>query len=844
MRRFYAFLIMAFSLMAIVIFNIQGQYYSFRSGLEYSTGTEVTYKITPNDDDTDFSIQEVADIFTSRLEASGAKDYYVYTEEDLEPDMGGEPYYQITVRLAGMENSLTNILRSLETYGDIWITTQDNTRTEDGNDIVRGSARVTYEGAQAIVTVETTNAFKDDVGSNLDLSTSESENSEEGEVFTGDYLIVWTNYVDNVDSYEDACKGLTLEQQKMQDKILCVLEGSSFSRGDENNAPTIRIENIGFVASGASQNLLNADSAHSVERVLNSPEVNFSITRLHADTISAQYGNDALLKVSLGALIAFLVVAIILIVCYGVGGFIGSIALMLSLFLITAVYNFFNLALSPAYLVGYVVAIGIGGVIITSYLERLKNELYKGRNPSKACKESFKKGYSTALDATIFTLLTSIALALFSRNSIINFALYLIIAAIISIPVCLFVTRILLYWFCNSKMALHKKLFRVKVDQIPDVNKEESQTYFGSHEKYDATKHQKKSFIGFGILSLVSIVSIVLFSVVSTTFRYTTEFDSYTTIQIVDRNGEEHFATEKDVYDFYDQFNMEPSNVNISIVTDPNDIDQEDQVYYVNASFRYVIDENDANRENILQVLSDDYELEFVLGAPEDETYDSVYFLTIVPQVSVSNFNNALLLILITSICAIIYIVVRFRYTFTIPSLVITILTVLITTGIISLIRLPVSSNVGIALLAGVLITTLLEFVPLVRYGQLIKEGKTKTLVYEDRKEYISIALRRSITGMFLTYGSVMLGALALLLISPSEMYSLYLVTMLCSTIGFATILTLFVPLYLFSEKHLRLRFLKKLAPHKSEKAKRKQEAREKRNAVEPEEVIYPGIND
>ncbi len=844
MRRFYAFLIMAFSFIAIVIFNIQGQYYSFRSGLEYSTGTEVTYRITPNEDEeNDFSIQDVADIFTSRLEASGAKDYYVYTEEELEPTMGGDAYYQIKVRLAGMENSLTNILRSVETYGDIWITTHDNDRTEEGDDIIRGTASVNYDGSAAYIEVETTNDFQEDVGSKLDTYVAPSEeNSEE----SGDRLIVWTNYVDNVDSYEEACKGITLEQQKMQDKILCVLESSAFTSGSEGTAPKLKIDKIGFVTSGVSTSTLYAESAHSVERLLNSPKVNFSITRLHVDTIPAQYGSDALLKVSIAAVVAFIVASVVLIFKYGVGGFIGSVSLMLSLFLITAIYNFFGLALSPFYLVSYVVALAIGVVIITAYLERLKNELYKGRTPTKANKEGFKRCVSTAVDASVFTLLTSIVIALLSRNSMINFSLYLIIASIVNIFVCLFITRLLLYWFCNSKVAQKKELFAVKVDRIPDVNKEESQTYFGEHEHYDSTKHQKRNFLISGILALVSIASIVLFSFVSTTFRYTNEFDSYTTVQIVDRNGEEHFATEEAVKNFYKQFNLTPNEISISIETDPNDLDGKDQLYFVNASFNYSVlnDENDETRDQIINYLSQNYELEFSPAASEDETYDSIYFLTVVPQVSESNFNNALLLILVTSICAVIYIVIRYRYTFTIPSIVVTILTVLVTTGILALSRIPVSSNVGIALLAGVILTTLLEFIPLVRYGQIVKESKNKVFTYDDRKEIATLALKRSITPMLITYGAILLASLALLLISPGEMYSLYVISMGCLSVGLCAILGIFIPLYLFSERHLKLTFLKKLVPHRSDKSKKKKEEKTRRISTEPEENIVPGIND
>ena len=227
MRRFYTFLVMLVSIVAIVIFNVQGQYYQFNSGLEFSRGTQITYLITPDEDNTDFSLQEVAELFSERLEEAGAKDYYVDALEDnvLDSD-NAETQYQIQIRVAGVEAKLSNILRSVEAHGEIRITTQDNETTENGVEMVKGSATVDYEGSSAYVKIEVTDEFSDEIGKKLEGSVTD----ENGQVTSqGDYIIIWSDYDETTDSYEEACKGETIEQRKMQEKIIAVLDSSAFS---------------------------------------------------------------------------------------------------------------------------------------------------------------------------------------------------------------------------------------------------------------------------------------------------------------------------------------------------------------------------------------------------------------------------------------------------------------------------------------------------------------------------------------------------------------------------------------------------------------------------------------
>ena len=355
MRRFYGFIIMIVSMLAVVLFNVQGQYYRFNTGLEYSRGTQITYAITPNTDDDDFDIQQVADLFIDRLEDANAEDYYVDTLVDnvLDSDTANNQY-QIQVSLPGVEDNQANILRSLEAYGNIRITTTHDEVVEGDFEMIEKSARLDYNGSSAYVDIDITDEFAD-LCEKLEASSSDAETTN-----VGDLIIIWKDYDETVDSYEEACKGETLEQLDMRDRILAVLDSSAYHKAEEGGNAFLRITAIGFANNSVSTNNLYADSAHSVVRLLNSDPLDYEITRLYTISLDAQYGNNALLFSGIAILAILVAVAVILIIKYGINGLIGITTLLFALFISIVVYNFFNITVSPVFLLAILVSIGMG----------------------------------------------------------------------------------------------------------------------------------------------------------------------------------------------------------------------------------------------------------------------------------------------------------------------------------------------------------------------------------------------------------------------------------------------------------------------------------------------------
>ena len=841
MRRFYGFIIMIVSMLAVVLFNVQGQYYRFNTGLEYSRGTQITYAITPNTDDDDFDIQQVADLFIDRLEDANAEDYYVDTLVDnvLDSDTANNQY-QIQVSLPGVEDNQANILRSLEAYGNIRITTTHDEVVEGDFEMIEKSARLDYNGSSAYVDIDITDEFAD-LCEKLEASSSDGETAN-----VGDLIIIWKDYDETVDSYEEACKSETLEQLDMRDRILAVLDSSAYHKAEEGGNAFLRITAIGFSNNSVSTNNLYADSAHSVVRLLNSDPLDYEITRLYTISLDAQYGNNALLFSGIAILAILVAVAVILIIKYGINGLIGITTLLFALFISIVVYNFFNITVSPVFLLAILVSIGMGLTILVSYFERFKNEIYKGRTLQKASKDAYRSTISTAIDSTIFTLVTSAVIAFIARNSMQSFFIFLIISSVVNFLVCLFLTRLLMYWIVNSKKGEDKKLYRIKEDKIPNVNNEESQTYFGEHENFSTEKHNKKAFIGLLVGAIVSVGALTTFSLASSTFNYTNEFNSYTMIQIIDTNGKDNFPNKENVEDFFDSVNLEAYEINIEVEDDPKDEDGEKQIYYIEAKFHQIIGDEDQVRDDLITKLED---LGFSFITSEDESSDAIYFLHVAPQVMTPNFNNAIFLILLTSLFAIAYSIIRYRYTFTLATITTVAADVLLTTGVISLLRVPVSSNMGVALVASVFVVALFEFIILIKYAQLVKENKTKVALYEERKEIIETALRRSITPIMVIYVAAIAALGLFAAITPKELLTVYIVMALAISIGLLLLLFIFVPVYLYAERHLRIKRKvkakkdKKISKRRQEKI-RQQNIRNKRLASEPEEVIIPGIND
>lgn len=862
MRRFIAFIVLVVSMLGMVLFNVQATEDKVNWSQEFDRGTEVVYHIEQSEENSDkkVEIDEIIETIGLRLEEAGATSYNIDYAVDQER-------YEVKITLGTRYASeIDNILRSTTSAGRINLFTTNGDGIENSvEDIVRGSAIVDWDGNnQPIIQVEVSS----EVNSLADTASENGDNLLvlwQGKYDALDYKELVENenlVVENPDLSE---KGKTIDQLKS--KVLAVINLSDTSSTDENGNQTydnstlkkgiddqegkyfLRFDAFGYSENAESTTKFNAQSARSFERLLNANEdlLDYEITEVYRRTVNANYGANASELMLISTIVAVVIIGIYLLLTYGLSAISGIVGIGITTILEFMLLNFFAIQVGPASILALLCSLTMSTSMLCSYYNKTKDEVYNGRVLSKASNDGFRKTISTAVDSTILLFGLGIILALISNESIISFAIFLFISALLNVLFVFLLSKGLNNYLYNSHIANKNKLFALNDDYVADFNGDRQKEIPSSlPEKIDVKKHGKKSFIAIVAGIVVSVGAMVGFGIADTTFNYSNE-NEFGRIEI--RTGynelfeqdEEYQLTTENTAEVNFKYFLEGLSDDIEVTNvwvvpnqkNPYETSEEKYLTYFYADLSTYL-EFDSEAFDVLE--------KYVVE--KDSKYSMVTTYTVYPGVVRGDFTNTILLVGITVAATLVYFLIRYRYSFALSATTSLLAGGVISYGLLALTRLTASIYVGAGVLAGSLITMLL-FIPFGnRINQLKNESKVKVTVYSQREE---IALRAQKENAS-TFVKTVLGLAVLLLVliplSPANMITIYvgaLISLLVNgVIGFFTL----IPLHLFLEKHLKFnKFRERKA--QIEKEKREKLAKLNRNkGAEPEEIIIPGIND
>lgn len=823
MRRFFAFIVMVICLLGVSVFNIQTQVEKTRYGLEFENGYEVVYRITP-DDPSKFNISDAADLMHERLEAAEVKNIYIEPETDKDSED-----QQIRIALsANSTTNLENVLRSVEAQGTVTVCTSDDTECEEAI-ITRNSAEVKYQGSTAYVSVDIVDTARfqtliDHANSLVESSGSEEEEAEE---VTGE-LIFWMNKTES-DTFDKATED-TNAAVLMQRKIISRASTSNYSSTDKK----ITLTTVGY-----SSATLNSESAHSLARTIKASDPDFEITRLYTNLITPLYGNNGVNKIVLALGIAIVLLCLGLMASYGWIGLAGSVASFVTIFFELFVYNFFGFVVTPVVLIGVIALFSICSLIVITYAEKVKNEVYNGKSLSKANTEGYKKTLSTVLDSAILILIIGVVTVLIGQQSMQYFSITLIISSLLGLIFCNLLFKWMMYWLCNNKfIQSHLKQIGINKDKIitnamRDEMKETDKELALKANKIQPMNHKKKSFISALCCFVIALGSLLTFSLTSTTFNHTADFSASTRIQIT-TTAADLFSSNDEVVAFFEENNSIKLDVNeVSIVV------VEDLTREGNYEIAYITVEANFSTDDV--TLIDNITLE--LAKLDNEA--TLFFSDVDSVLPQKNFNNSLVLILVTGAIILVYFGLRFRYSIGIASFAVVLLQGIVTLGFFSLTRIAVDSYLGIGVFGGIVITILSQIPLFERMKQLKREWKVKAPTFEEKAEIVNTSLNQQVLGMIKMIGFVCLTIVGLMIVSPSSMLTVYLAILISTILGFVGTVFILVPVYLFLEERIKFKWYRKMKAKSAEKRANKLKAKSKikKTGSEAEEALIPGIN-
>lgn len=188
---------------------------------------------------------------------------------------------------------------------------------------------------------------------------------------------------------------------------------------------------------------------------------------IQKEVVGPSLGQEAINSGMMSFIIALVLVLMWMLFYYGKAGLFADIALTFNIVLIFGVLSGLGAVLTLPGIAGIVLTIGMSVDANVLIFERVREELFKGKDQKTAIKDGFANSLSSILDANITTGLTALILFVFGTGPIKGFATTLLIGIATSLFTAIFITRLLVDWYVGKKgnalsfaTGITKNLFR------------------------------------------------------------------------------------------------------------------------------------------------------------------------------------------------------------------------------------------------------------------------------------------------------------------------------------------------------------------------------------------------
>ncbi len=456
-------------------------------------------------------------------------------------------------------------------------------------------------------------------------------------------IVIWLDYNDDEDSY--ASEG-----------SLCGTE--------ESNCLSAATVSQGFASDVIIQGNFTEEQVENLVDLINSGSLPSKLTEISSQTVGASFGDSTLQTTFIAGVIGIVLIILFLIVIYHFAGFISAVSMMIYAFLVFLVFWVVGGVLTLPGIAALILGIGtaVDSSIIT--FARIKDELYKGKSLPMAFKEGSKESFSAILDANVTTLLVAIIMFVLGESSIKGFATMQIITVAVIMVTMVGLNRLLLKLFVKTNYFNDKtKLFiNVKAEDIPDVSKNE-ETKVVPFKNFNFFKYTKQ-FVGLSIIILV--FGVVMFFVQG--LNLSVEYQSGSDIAIVTKEK----LTEKKLTEDLKKLDLEKRDIEITkgeINILVNNVLEGDEVDKVTNYF--------------------------------EEKYDAQTNIGVVSNIVQQELvKNAIISVLLSLLGIILYISVRFKFSYAVGGVVSLFHDVLFIFALFIIFRLQISTMFIAAILA------------------------------------------------------------------------------------------------------------------------------------------------
>lgn len=489
----------------------------------------------------------------------------------------------------------------------------------------------------------------------------------------------------------------------------------------------------GFASDVIIQGNFTQEEVKSLVDLINSGNLPTQLEEISSKTVGASFGEDSLQKTFLAGIVGISLIVIFMIALYRFAGFIASTGIIIYTFITIFTFWLFGGVLTLPGIAALVIGIGmaIDACVIT--FARIKDELLQGTKFQMAVKNGNKNSFWTIFDSNITTLLVAIILFLFGESSIKGFATMLIISTIVTMLIMVALTRWLLNIFAKTGTFDSKPtaFIGIKAKNIPKNGEKRKHFAF---QKIDFIKNRKWFYIGSALILILGIVSLA-----TNGLKLGVDFQGGTSISIRSENALQENAIKKEIeelkLDLREIETGKDGTINVKI-------------------------NNELTNKEVLEVedhFQNKYQAKTDIGVISNVVKKEL-------------ISNAIKSLLVAFIGIVIYVSIRFRFSYAITGIIALIHDILIILTVFSIFKLEVSSIFIAAILSiiGYSINDTIVTFDRIRENSA-KNHHNKIMSKDELKETINNSLRETLMRSIITTITTLIPVLALIFLGSGE---------------------------------------------------------------------------
>ncbi len=346
------------------------------------------------------------------------------------------------------------------------------------------------------------------------------------------------------------------------------------------------------------------------------------LEELRSNVVGAQLGEEAVRTSLLAALIGLVIIALFMIVVYRIPGLASVLALIIYTCLIVICLNIFELTLTLPGIAGIILSIGMAVDANVIIFARIREEITVGKTVRNAIDTGFQKALSAIVDGNVTTLIAALVLGIKGSGTVKGFAYTLGLGIVLSMFTALFVTRQIL-----------KAFFAVGLKDVK---------YYGTNKVKGTVNFLAKKNIFFGCSIAVIVLGFVFMGINGATtgkvLNYSLDFVGGTSTNVTFNEDMELAAIDTNV---------------VPVFTDITG-DGAVQVQKVAGSNEVIFKTRELN-------LSEREQLNSALVEKFGVNEELITAETISSTISSEMKNDAVIAVIIATICMLIYIWFRFK---------------------------------------------------------------------------------------------------------------------------------------------------------------------------------------